>query len=283
MPVEPTEREIYREVLEEGEMLFDTSLKPLGDYYHEILRSYGKDRGFSAFQHNLSYFYETFSHVKDILTKNMLYFPCDRKLIDIYRRLERGLEELEKILEERVENQVLMPEEFVEVAYTLGNVRIFMDFLYGLMDLRKEILVNEKSVREIINKEKNILFAFLRKIYERNNQYDTFHMGKEEDYSFLVFFGIDAEDNSLLRNLLRQEGNRKEQENLLKSYIPEKGLNEVLFNKEEEVKRRFREALRFRNEREKMCLPRNFTLRINPQKFKNYLYELFPERPSYVL
>ncbi len=283
MPVEPTEREIYRKVLEEGEMLFDVSLKPLGDYYHEILRSYGKDRGFSAFQRNLSYFYETFSHLGILLTKYIPYFPGDEKLIGIYKRLERKLEDVGELLKERAKNQVLMPEEFVEVAYKLGNIRTFMDFLNGLVYLRKEILVNEKSVREIINKEKNILFAFLRKMYGRNNQYDTFYMGKEKDYSFLVFFGIDAEDNSLLRNLLELEGNRKEQENLLKSYIPEKGLNEVLFNKEEEVKEKFREALRFRREREEMCSPKNFALRINPQKFKNYLQVFFPERLSYVL
>jgi len=279
MPVEPTERELYRAKLEAEERFFRATLKPLGKSYHEILRSYGRDRGFYSLLRNLEYIVDNFGSFGKILIEGKEDFPSNEKLVDIYKECWNGLEEIKKIIKEKEKDRVLMPEDFVKVMYILGNVRILMDFSYALTILRREILVEERSAREVLNSYKKVIFAFLRKIQENNN-YEQFYMGDEASYSIVTLVAIDAEDNSLLRNLLTQKENEKE---LLRSYIPERGLKRVLFEKRNEVEKMFREALRRRKEKQKMCLPRNLASRVDYKKFRDYVNQLYPETSTYII
>jgi hypothetical protein len=281
MPIIPTDKELYRAKLEKEERFFRATLKPLGDYYHEILRNYGRDRGFSSLVGNLEYVVDNFGSFKDILIESKEDFPSNEKLLDIYKECWNGLEEIKKIIKESEKDKVLMPEDFVRVMYLLGNVRILMDFSYALTLLRRKILVEEKSARKVLDndKYKKAIFAFLKKMKENSN-YEQFYMGDEASYSMVTLVVVDAEDNSLLRNLLTQKGNEKE---LLRSYIPERGLKRVLFEKRSKVEEMFREALRHRKEKQKMCLPKNLASRVDYKKFRNYVNQLYPETSTYII
>jgi len=166
---------------------------------------------------------------------------------------------------------VLLPEEFSEIAYHLGNWIIYMNYRYCYCGLREHALLG-RDIREILEKYRGPLDAFL------NNTH--FCMGERVfPFAFVTFFIIDAHDNSVIREYLKNKDIT-----FLLEYVPEKGLDEILFKKEKEVKEAFKNSLLHRTHRDKMCIPSSLKERINIKKVKveEYRSEIYPLLSTYI-
>lgn len=275
-------------VLEEERSFYFFTIKPLGDYYHEFIRSYGEeDRGLSKLLQLTNYLFPfepegnnsreegVISGFKEMTLDLLLYIPAMKEELVIMKRIEDELSESLKKSLKGVKRTppVLMPDEVADVAFALSALRIYMDYRYAYNEIRSDILMRGKGLRSLLDRYKGVIRNFIRSMEEGSD----FYLGwKILPYSIVTFFSVDAHDNSLLRDFLKTEDKE-----LLLTYVPTKGLNEVLFEKKDSVMKKFRESLEYRRERKEMCLVSSLQSRLDLKKLQRYYNELYP--PSYTL
>jgi hypothetical protein len=258
--IKPTEREILKSSIEEEINFLKGVLRPVGNYYHEFIRGYGKeDRGLKEALELIEYLEED---VWPIFVRNRtqvgLLFPYVQKEIEIINKLTENIKKANQLIKKTVESgrTTLYPEEVARLVYNFQNSRIYMDYTAGRNHLTYEML-DGRRLSDILQEFRPAVEAFKRKVIISNSDdlTPTYYMGKIEEYSFLTLFIVDAYDNSLLEKLT-EATSEAEREEILKEYSPLPALNKILFSVEEEMIKYNRESLRERKERKNLCLPK---------------------------
>jgi len=293
---ELTEEESVRRVLEKGGLLgriFENEMRylasilpPFGHGYHDFLRSYNQeDRGLSQLLRLEDYLFHVSSEsnnnhqdrgvilqLEEIAIESTPYIPAMREELGILKTLrDKTSSSLEKASHAvRRKPPTLTPQEFVDAIYDLGSLRIFLDCMYALVGLRYDILVQRMSTRDVLRRYLGVIRAFVRSLESPSSHF--YMHPRLYPNSMVTLFAIDSHDNSLLKDLLNT-GNEK----LLLTYIPRKGLDEVLFNNEKRVKERFEKVLGYGIPMRDMCLPSNLKARLVPKKLREYYKALYPD------
>jgi hypothetical protein len=258
--IEPTSREKLKSIIEEEGNFSQGVIRPVGRYYHEFIRGYGKeDRGLEEALELIEYLE---CDVWPIFVKNRiqvgLFFPYVRKEFQIINKLTEQIKKASQLLKEKIESgrTTLYPEEVARLVYDFQNPRIYMDYVAGRNHLTYEML-DGRRLSDILQEFRPAVEAFKRKVIISNSDdlTPTYYMGKIEEYSFLTLFIVDAYDNSLLEKLTEARS-EVEREEILKEYSPLSALNKILFSVEEETIKYNRESLRERKERKNLCLPK---------------------------
>jgi hypothetical protein len=285
--IEPSEGEKLKSCIEGENDFLQGIIRPLGDYYHEFIRGYGKeDRGLEEALKFIEYLEED---VWPIFVKNrtltLLYFPYVQEEIKIINKLTKEIEETTQLIKKITEGgrTVLYPEEVSILAYNFQNPRIYIDYVFGRNHLTCEMLEGE-GLSNILQRFRPTVEAFKRKVISNNDSNSTFYMGRIEEYSFLTLFIIDAYDNSLLKKLT-EATSETEREEILKGYSPLSGLEKILFSVKEEIIKYNRKSLREREERKNLCLPRgSLAQRMNiidrGAKFLSYTQKIYGEKEN---
>jgi len=278
--IKPTEREIVKEVVKEELEFLRGGLIGVGEAYHNILRSYTRDRGLEALKILYRYIKEDVWPIfVEKRSKLSFLFPyIASSEVGILNELTKRIEKIGVMLKEieKIGRKVFYPEEVSEILSYTQSLRIYMDYVTGRDYLTYEIL-DGKKVKEVLERFRPTIEAFERKLIKNNNSI-TFYMGSSIEYAFLNLFIIDAYDNSLLRMLIKEK-EEKEMENILKMYSPSQGLNQILFSTEEKMKEYTRKVLRERMERRDLCLPRSLAQRVrivdSGSKLFSYIQEIY--------
>jgi hypothetical protein len=256
--IKPTEREILKNPIEEEMDFLKGILKPIGDYYHNFIRAYGRvDRGLKEASNLILYIKEEWPIFIKKRSKVSLFFPYVlQEEVEIISKLNQQIEEATQLINKATESKrALYPEEISTLAYYFPTLRIYVDYVAGRDYLTYEML-ERRRLGDILERFRPTIDAFGRKVIRNNNDFLlTFDMGGIEEYSFLTLFTIDAYDNSLLRKLTEAKG-EEEREEILKEYSPLVGLDQILFSKRKEIEEYNRKSLRERKERKNLCLPR---------------------------
>ena len=284
--VRPTEREITRAIVGEELNLVKLALRPLGDYYHSILRGYGKpDRGLKEVLNWLLYTKnEIWPFFIEKRTEVSLSFPYIREEAEVLNKLTEQIKEVDETVKNVIESKrrTLYPEEFSDLTFNIQNIRIYMDYVAGRDYLTCKILEEEK-VRSILEEFRPSIEAFERKLVKNDDYPFTFYMGRVEEYSFLTLFIVNAYSNSLLKSLLEAKS-EEEMERILKNYSLSSGLNQILFSAREKMREYSRRSLRERKERENLCLPRSLVQRIKVidkgSKFSSSVEKIYGSKDS---
>jgi hypothetical protein len=283
--IKPTEREILKSGIEEESNFLKGVLRPVGNYYHEFIRGYGKeDRGLEEALELIEYLEED---VWPIFVRNRtqvgLLFPYVQKETEIINKLTNNIKEASQLIKKTVESgrTTLYPEEVARLVYGFQNSRIYMDYTAGRNHLTYEML-DGRRVSDVLQEFRPIVEAFGRKVINDNDSLNFFYMGRIEEYAYLTFFTIDAYDNSLLKKLIEATG-EAEREEILKGYSPLSGLNKILFSVEKEMIKYNRKSLRERRERKNLCLPRGslaqrMKIIDKGTKFLSYSHEIYGKR-----
>jgi hypothetical protein len=284
--IKPTEREILKGSIEEESNFLKGVLRPVGDYYHEFIRGYGKeDRGLKEALELIEYLEED---VWPIFVKNRtqvgLLFPYVQKETEIINKLTNNIKEATQLIKKTVESgrTTLYPEEVARLVYDFQNPRIYMDYAAGRNHLTYQML-DGRRLTDVLQEFRPTVEAFERKVISNNDSPNfTFYMGRIEEYSFLILFTIDAYDNSLLKKLI-EVTSEAEKEEILKWYSPFSGLNKILFSVEKEMIKYNRKSLRERKERMNLCLPRGslaqrMKIIDGGAKFLSYIQEIYKKR-----
>lgn len=280
-----TKKQIILRKLEEEKNFLSLAIKSSSFYYHDIIRNYSsEDRGLSSILQLIGYLYTIpedsndfnesglISQLENKTLESSIYIPAMMKELPIIKKMKEKTNGIVKIAYDAFSRDppVLMPEEYSEIVYHLGNWIIYMNYRYCYCEFRRRALT-KGDIREILEKYKGVLDAFM------NNTH--FYMGEKVfPFAFVTFFIIDAHDNSVISEYLKNKNI-----DFLFEYVPEKGLEEILFKKEEEVKKAFNDFLRYRVYRDKMCIPSSLKQRMERKKVERYRSEVYSSSSFYLL
>jgi len=280
-------REMTKALMEDVMEYLGTIIKPIGDYYHAIIRGYSnEDRGLSNVCELLEYLYgesnvwfnfaSRISRLSDKIRENLMvendFISKEYDIVvQISKRLDYGVK---KTVIEALsrESKCLYPEEFAKIIDDFEKVRIYLDATHGRLKIMYDVL-ETGSLQNAIEKYKKIVAAFLKKLQNENQEYNHFYMGKIAGYSVLTFTIIDAYDNSFLRKL--KKGFNEE---FFYTYSPTNGFDKVLFKLEDELRKENMGILRNRKERDMLCLPgalKRRVYRLGIDKLVNYIREVY--------
>ncbi len=285
-------RELTRAIMEDVMEYLGTIIKPIGDYYHAMIRGYSnEDRGLSNAYELLEYLYgeskvwfnfvSRMARLSDGIRENLgVEDDFISKEFSIIEKISSRLEyDVKKSIVEALsrESKCLYPEEFSRIVDDFEKVRIYLDATHGRLKIMYDIL-ETRNLKNTIEKYKNTVTSFLKKLRNENQGYNRFYMGKIADYSVLTFTIIDAYDNSFLLKLKKEYN-----EEFIHTYSPINGFDKVLFKLEEELKKENMGILRNRKEREMLCLPgalRRRVYHLGIDKLLNYVREVYETENS---
>lgn len=286
--IQPSEREIMKKIAKDLSGLLIVATPATGEYYHNTLRSYrGRDRGLGALERWYLYVRGVWSVVMEEISEASYLFPYILKELEIINKLTKKIEEIGEMLKEISISgrRVAYPEEFSRALCNAQTLRIYMDYLVGRTYVSYKIL-DGWEVRKILEPIRRPLKAFQRKLIENNSSASVFYMGDPREYGVLTCIVISAYDNSLMSRLLNAKNN-EEREDILKTYSPLQGLDQILFSTEEEMEKYARNSLRERRERRDLCLPKSLAQRVkiidNGSKLDSYIREIYGENEKPLL
>jgi len=194
--------------------------------------------------------------------ESRLYFPSEEIKLKILK--EFSYKQLYPLVKELGEEKFMEEELYRKVLDTATKVLLLFDMDHGHYVLREEFFIEGKTVPEIIESHS----TDLRRYYW--NFYNSYHLPSSRRYAFVMFFGVDAEDNSVLPDALKSENPSE----VLKKEFPEKGLKKVLSRKipKSFSRRRGRSKCPVSAERELL----------SRKNYKKHCINLGILRPSYV-
>jgi len=219
-----------------------------------------------------------FGTLTKITSEQVSIIPATQKELSIMHELyKRYVEPTQKIVYEIVprdlekrKKQVLLPEEWIEVADNISRIRTYIDYRNGINFLRYWYFVSPRApIRNLIKTFRPATLAFIRKFNQK------FYLGSKEEWGFITLFAIDAHNNSLLPKLLKKR-RKKDMERVLLNEIPEKGIREVILDfDKEKAKSIIEDILEKRTQKESFCSVNTLRLRISLKKLKIHAEKLF--------
>jgi|GEM_PF-4370730 len=258
------ERTLYKDVILETGYFWDKTWLPA--YSHD-------DRGYEIAGPIYQTISNNFQRLKGITDSVKNVIPAMEKELMIMERLEKDfmgpIKELiytkvPNTLSERGNKKILFPEEWVDTTDKLSRVRTYIDYRNGLNFIRYWYFVYKKPVRDLVKDFKGPLIAFERK-WE-----DKYYTGTMEEFGFVTFCGIDSHDETVLPKVLKE----KDPKEILLNEIPERGLERVIFNPAEDVRKKIEHSLRIRTHKDTMCTVNSLRIRLDRKRFKEYTKEI---------
>ena len=217
-----------QQYIEERREFFEDIIRSDARSFSEILHAPPRKRleyAISLFEILVPYLFdkpENIGHWQRFITlseESKFYFPSEEIKLNILK--EFSYKQLYPLVEELKEKKYMEEELYGRVLDTLTKVLLFFDMDHGHYVLREDFFIERKTVPEIIEDYSKDLMEYYW------NFYNSYHIPSSRRYAFVIFFGVDAEDNSVLPHALKSENPSE----VLRKEFPEKGLRKVLSRK----------------------------------------------------
>jgi hypothetical protein len=232
------------------------------------------DRGYEIADPLYQTIFNNFQRLKELTSSVKNIIPAMEKELMVMDRLEKYFIEPTKeliytkvpnTLSERGNKHMLLPDEWVKITDNLSRVRTYMDYRNGLNFIRYWYFVYKKPVKDLVRTLKGPLVAFERKWGEK------YYTGPMEGFGFVTFCGIDSHDETVLPKVLKE----KDPTEILLNEIPEKGLERVILNPNENVQKKIEDSLRIRAHKDTVCTVNSLRIRLDRKRLEEYTKEIF--------